>query len=82
LAGFWGTQKRLEMSVGYLKEMRTAENTAPKKIPLLKQVPVTSCNVKRTFLAYKPILSDKNQSITTENQLLYQKIVNKGCLQN
>jgi hypothetical protein len=32
------------------------EDIAPEKIPLLKYTPVTSCDVERSFSAYKHIL--------------------------
>jgi hypothetical protein len=44
------------------------EDTASEKIPLLKYLPVTSCDVERSFLAYKHILSDKRKSINPENK--------------
>jgi hypothetical protein len=34
---------------------------APEEIPLLKYASVTSCDVERSFSAYKHILSDKGQ---------------------
>jgi hypothetical protein len=36
------------------------EGMDPEKIPLLKYTSVASCNVERSFSAYKHILSDKN----------------------
>jgi hypothetical protein len=43
------------------------EDTAPEKIPFLKYTSVASCDVERSFSAYKHILSDKRQSMTPEN---------------
>jgi hypothetical protein len=40
------------------------EDIAPEKIPLLKYAPVTTCDVERSFPAYKHIRLDRRQSVT------------------
>lgn len=42
-------------------------NISPGKYHLLKFAPATSCDVERSFSAYKNILSDRRHSMTTEN---------------
>jgi hypothetical protein len=55
------------------------EDIAHNEIPLLKFATVTSCDVERSFSAYRHIPSDKRQPVTPENM---EEIVNKGCMQN
>jgi hypothetical protein len=43
------------------------EDISPGKFHLLKFVPVTSCDVERSFSAYKRISSDRRLSMTAEN---------------
>jgi hypothetical protein len=43
------------------------EDISPGKFHLLKSAPVTSCDVERSFSAYKRILSDRRLSMTAES---------------
>jgi hypothetical protein len=43
------------------------EDITPEKIHLLNYAPVTSCDVEKSFPAYKQILSDEKKSMTPEN---------------
>jgi hypothetical protein len=45
------------------EDLDSHEDIAPEKISLLKYAPVTSCDVERSFSAYKHILSDRRKSM-------------------
>jgi hypothetical protein len=49
------------------EDTETPEDISPGKFHLLKFTPVTSCNVERSFPAYKTILCDQPLSMTSEN---------------
>jgi hypothetical protein len=42
------------------------EVIAPEKMPFLKYAPVMSCDVERSFSAYKHIISDRRQSVVPQ----------------
>jgi hypothetical protein len=48
-------------------DVEPPEDITPEKIPLLKCAPLTSCDVERSFSAYKHILLDKRKSMNPEN---------------
>lgn len=47
--------------------VESIENILPSTIPLYKHAPVTTCDVERSFSIYKNILSDRRQSMSTDN---------------
>lgn len=47
--------------------VESIENILPSTIPLYKYAPVTTCDVERSFSIYKNILSDRRQSMSTDN---------------
>lgn len=47
------------------------EDISPNYIPLLKYAPVTTCDVERSFSAYKNILSDRRQNFTSDHLEMY-----------
>jgi hypothetical protein len=48
-------------------DIDSPEDIAPERIPLLKYVSETSCNVEISISACKHILSDRKQSVAPEN---------------